>query len=111
MTSFDNFTALDIRVGQIIEVEPFPRARNPSYRLTVDFGPEIGRRRSIAQATNYSPEQLLQTQVVAIVNLPPKNIAGTQSEVLILGAPSADDPARVSLVVPSRPAVLGGRLY
>lgn len=83
---FDNFAALDIRVGTVREVQEFPRARNPSYKIAVDLGP-LGVRWSSAQVTNYTPEELLGTQVCCIVNFAPRNIAGFKSEVLILGAP------------------------
>src|SRR3954451_9643297 len=105
--SFDDFEQVDMRVGEVVEVEDFPRARNPSWRLTVDFGPELGARRTSVQATNYSREELLGLRVVAVVNFPPKNIAGFQSEVLVLGVPGAD--GQISLVTPSHEAAPGGR--
>jgi tRNA-binding protein len=107
--SFDDFEKVDIRVGEVVEVEDFPRARNPSWRLTVDFGPELGTRRTSVQATNYPRDELLGMRVLAVVNFPPKNIAGFQSEVLVLGVPGAD--GQISLVTPSREAAPGGRLY
>ncbi|MFO7173762.1 MAG: tRNA-binding protein [Bacillota bacterium] len=109
MATVEDFQRLDIRTGVIVEVEDFPRARKPAYRVVVDFGPEIGKKRSSVQATNYTKEELKGMQVVAVVNLPPKNIAGFLSEVLVLGVPGVD--GQVSLLVPSRPAVLGGRVY
>ncbi|MCG0240107.1 MAG: tRNA-binding protein [Firmicutes bacterium] len=109
MATFEDFQRLDIRTGVIVEVEDFPRARKPAYRIVVDFGPEIGKKRSSVQATNYTKEELKGMQVVAVVNLPPKNIAGFLSEVLVLGVPGED--GQVSLLVPSRPALLGGRVY
>jgi tRNA-binding protein len=111
LASFTDFQKLDIRVGRVVAVEPFPRARNPSYRLKIDFGPDIGIRESAAQATNYTVEQLLDLQVIGIVNLPPKNIAGFPSQALVLGVPSEVDPGKVSLLVPSRKAILGGKVY
>jgi len=93
----------------ITAVEDFPRARTPSYRLEVDFGPEIGVKRTSAQVTNYSKDELLGMQVVAVVNFPPKNIAGVQSEVLVLGVDSVD--GGLSLLTPSREAKLGARMY
>ena len=107
--SFDHFLKVDIRVGEILEVEEFPRARNPSYKVKVSFGDDLGTRWSSAQLTNYSREELIGRQVIAVVNFPPKNIAGFLSECLILGVPMAD--GTVSLMSPTRPAVLGGRLY
>ncbi|QVM84890.1 tRNA-binding protein [Novosphingobium decolorationis] len=83
---YAHFDALDIRVGTIAQVLPFPRARNPSYKIEVDLGP-LGLRWSSAQVTNYSPEELLGSQVCCIVNFGARNIAGFTSEVLILGAP------------------------
>jgi tRNA-binding protein len=109
MATFEDFEKLDIRAGVVREVEPFPRARKPSYRLTIDFGPEIGSKRSSAQVTNYRPEELVGMQVIAVVNFAAKNIAGFRSEVLILGVPGED--GQISLLTPSRPAQLGGRVY
>ena len=107
--SFDEFLAVDIRLGVITEVEDFPRARNPSYKLTVDFGPEIGVKRSSAQVTTYTREELVGRQVVAVVNFEPRNIAGFMSEVLVLGVPDAD--GQVVLLSPTREAVVGERMY
>lgn len=107
--SFDDFLKVDMRVGEIVEVQDFPRARNPSYKIRVDFGAAIGERWSSAQVTRYSKEDLIGRQVVAVVNFPPKNIAGFLSECLILGAPM--DDGSVSLLAPSRPAVVGGRVF
>ena len=106
---FADFEKVDIRVGVVTEVEDFPRARNPSYRLTIDFGPEVGTKRSSAQVTSYSKEELVGMQVVAVVNFEPRNIAGFMSEVLVLGA--ADDDGRVVLLTPTREAVVGGRMH
>ena len=111
MATFDDFLKLDIRVGTIVAIEPFPRARNPSYKVTVDFGGEIGTRRSAAQATNYSEAELLNMQVLCVVNFEPKNIAGFMSEALILGVPSETDSHKVSLLTPSRKAVVGSKVY
>jgi tRNA-binding protein len=107
--TFDDFQKVDIRVGEIVEVEDFPRARNPSYKVKVNFGDEIGTRWSSAQLTNYSHDELIGRQVIAVVNFAPKNIAGFMSECLILGAPMVD--GKVSLLSPTRPAVLGGRMF
>lgn len=85
---YDDFARVDIRVGRIVAVRPFERARNPSYKVEVDFGP-LGRKWSSAQITSYSQEELIGRLVVCVVNFPPRNIAGFQSEVLILGAKNA----------------------
>src|ERR1700694_3834280 len=89
--TFDDFLAVDVRVGRIVEVRPFPSARNPAYQLEVDFGPEIGRRRSSAQLTQrYTAEELRGRRVLAAVTFPPRQIATFFSEVLVLGVPDAD---------------------
>ena len=106
---FEDFEAVDIRLGVITEVEDFPRARNPSYKLTVDFGPEIGVKRSSAQVTTYTHDELRGMQVVAVVNFEPRNIAGFMSEVLVLGA--ADAEGNVALLSPTREVVVGGRMH
>jgi tRNA-binding protein len=107
--SYDDFLKLDLRVGEIVEVQDFPRARNPAYKVRVRFGESIGERWSSVQATNYPKDALLGLQVIAVVNFPPKNIAGFLSECLVLGVPGED--GALSLLVPSRPAQLGGRVY
>lgn len=91
----DAFVALDLRVARIVAVEPFPAARRPAYRLTVDLGPDLGTRRSSAQITNYTPEQLQDRQVVVAANLGRKRIAGFVSEVLVLGGLEADGTVRL----------------
>jgi tRNA-binding protein len=106
---YDDFGKVDIRVGTVTAVEDFPRARNPSYRLTVDFGPEIGERRSSAQVTSYSKEELEGMQVIAVVNFEPKNIAGFMSEALVLGVANAH--GEVILLSPTREVPDGGRMY
>ncbi len=107
--SFEDFLRLDIRVGRITAVEEFPEARKPAYRLRLDFGP-LGERRSSAQVTrNYSPDDLLGKLVLAVVNFPPRRIAGFDSEVLVLGVP--DERGEVVLVSPDREVPPGGRLY
>jgi tRNA-binding protein len=109
MSTFEDFQKIDMRVGVITEVDDFPRTRKPSYRVTVDFGEGIGQKKSSVQATNYSKEELLGMQVIAVVNFPPKNIAGFFSEVLLLGVPGVD--GQLSLLIPSRPAPLGAAVY
>jgi tRNA-binding protein len=107
--TFDDFLKVDIRAGTIVDVADFPRARNPSYRVVVDFGEGIGRKASSMQATNYDKDELLGMQVLAVVNFPPKNIAGFMSEVLVLGVPGSD--GRIALLTPSRAGENGGRVY
>ncbi|MEA2405482.1 MAG: tRNA-binding protein [Thermoleophilaceae bacterium] len=96
--SFEDFGKIDMRVGRVLEVEEFPEARVPAWKLTIDFGPEIGQKRSSAQITHYAREQLLGRLVVGVVNFPPKRIAGFPSEVLVLGA--LDDEKGVVLLAP-----------
>lgn len=108
--TFDDFLRLDIRVGRIVDVQPFPAARKPAYQLELDFGTEIGRRRSSAQLTQrYTPDDLLGRQVLAVVNFPPRQIAAFSSQVLVLGVPDAD--GNVVLIQPDAEVPLGGRLY
>ena len=107
--TYDDFEKVEMRVGEIVEVQAFPRARNPSYKVRVNFGADIGEKWSSAQITRYSKEELIGKQVIAVVNFAPKNIAGFMSECLILGAAMED--GSVSVLTPSRSAVLGGRVY
>jgi tRNA-binding protein len=108
--TFDDFLAVDIRVGTIVAVEPFPEARKPAYKLTIDFGPTIGVKRSSAQITeHYALEELVGRQVAAVVNFPPRQIGPMMSEVLTLGFP--DDAGKVVLVTPSKEVPNGGRLF
>jgi tRNA-binding protein len=106
--SFDDFQKLDMRVGRVLDVEEFPEARVPAWKLTVDFGAEIGTKRSSAQITHYTRESLLGRLVVAVVNFPPKRIAGFPSEVLVLGA--MDDEKGVVLLAPDDDVELGSRI-
>lgn len=107
---FDDFLKVDIRVGTIVQAEPFPEARKPAIRLWVDFGAPLGIRKSSAQITrHYTPEGLVGRQVVAVVNFPPRQIGKTMSEVLTLGFPDAE--GKVVLVQPSQPVPNGGRLF
>jgi tRNA-binding protein len=108
--SWTDFEKVDVRVGRVIEAEPFPETRKPSVKLAVDFGAEIGVKRSSAQITaHYTPETLLGRQVVAVVNFPAKRIAGFKSEVLVLGVP--DEDGAVILLVPDREAPPGARVF
>ncbi|WP_237153713.1 tRNA-binding protein [Oryzibacter oryziterrae] len=108
--SYDDFLKVDIRVGRIVTAEVFKEARKPAYKLTIDFGPEIGLRRSSAQITeNYRVEDLPGRLVLGVVNFPPKQIGPMRSEVLTLGVP--DDKGHVVLVGPGLEAEVGGRLY
>jgi tRNA-binding protein len=107
--SIDDFERLDIRVGRVIAAEPFPQARKPAYKLTIDFGP-LGIKRSSAQLTAlYTPETLVGRLVIAVVNFPPRRIAGFSSEVLTLGVPDAD--GAVVLLQPDRDVPLGSQMF
>ncbi|MEL6516487.1 MAG: tRNA-binding protein [Pseudomonadota bacterium] len=108
--SFDDFLKVDIRVGQITRAEPFPEARKPAIKLWVDFGPEIGEKKSSAQITaHYTPEDLPGKRVLGVVNFPPRQIGKVMSEVLVLGLP--DDNNEVVLITPDKDVPLGGRMY
>mgnify|MGYP001121064807 CR=1 FL=1 len=106
--SWDQFAAVDMRVGRIVAVEDFPEARRPAWKLRIDFGPELGEKRSSAQITHYSREELEGRLVVAVVNFPPKQIGPFLSEVLVLGA--LDERRGVVLLQPDGEAELGSRI-
>ncbi|NNE24136.1 MAG: tRNA-binding protein [Rhizobiales bacterium] len=108
--TFDDFLKVDIRVGTIIEALPYPEARKPAFKLKIDFGPEIGVKKSSAQITkHYDIETLPGRQVAAVVNFPPRQIGKFMSEVLTLGFPDGQDD--VVMIGPSKPVPDGGRLY
>ena len=108
--AWEDFEKVDVRVGNIVEAAPFPEARKPSIKLTIDFGPEVGEKRTSAQLTaHYDAEGLVGKMVVAVVNFPPKRIAGFKSEVLVLGVP--DETGEVVLLSPDREVPPGGRMF
>jgi tRNA-binding protein len=107
LTTFDDFMAIDMRVGRIVEVEDFPEARSPAWKLRVDFGPEIGIKRSSAQIRNYERSELEGRLVIAVVNFPPRQIGPVRSEILVLGTYSGDE---VLLLAPEPDAALGDRV-
>lgn len=108
--TFDDFLKVDIRLGRVLKAEPFPEARKPAFKLTIDFGPDVGVKKSSAQITrHYTPDQLDGRMVAAVVNFPPRQIGPFMSEVLTLGFPDAD--GEVVLVGVDRDAVVGGRLF
>jgi tRNA-binding protein len=110
VATIDDFDTLDIRVGTITDVKPFPKARKPAFQLVIDFGPQIGLKRSSAQITaHYTPEALLGRQVLAVVNFPPRQIGPFMSEVLTLGVP--DEAGEVVLLRPDLPVANGGRMF
>ena len=110
MITFADFERVDVRVGRIVRAEPFPEARKPAYKLQIDFGGEIGIRKSSAQLTaRYARESLEGRLVLAVVNFPPRQIGPFMSEVLTLGVPDAE--GQVVLVVPDQAVPLGGRLF
>jgi tRNA-binding protein len=106
---FEDFMKVDARVGRVTRVEDFPEARKPAWKLLIDFGPEIGEKRSSAQITNYSREELEGSLVVAVVNFPARQIGPVRSEVLVLGVP--DEDGQVILLRPTHDVPLGGRMF
>ncbi|MCB6179257.1 tRNA-binding protein [Rhodobacter sp. Har01] len=110
MISYDDFARVDIRVGRIVQAEPFPEARKPAYRLWVDFGGDLGVKKSSAQITkHYDLQGLVGRQVLAVVNFPPRQIGPVKSEVLVLGVP--DEAGEVVLLTPGHEVPLGGRMF
>ncbi len=108
--SFDDFLKVDIRVGVVTRAEPFPEARKPAIKLWVDFGGDLGVKKSSAQITaHYTPEGLIGKQVMAVVNFPPRQIGPLMSEILVLGLP--DDTGEIVLIGPDRPVPNGGRMH
>src|SRR5918994_5273400 len=108
--AWEDFEKVDVRVGKVVAAEPFPEARKPSIKLSVDFGPEVGEKKTSAQLTaHYAAEDLVGRQVVAVVNFPPKRIAGFKSEVLVLGVP--DEAGEVVLLSPDLDVPPGGRMF
>ena len=108
--SFDDFLKVDIRVGRVVAAEPFPEARKPAIKMQIDFGPELGIKKSSAQITrHYTPETLIGRLVMAVVNFPPRQIGPVMSEVLTLGVP--DEDGEVVLLAPDKDVPIGGRLF
>jgi tRNA-binding protein len=108
--SFDDFLKVDVRIGIVSRAEPFPEARKPAIKLWIDFGPDIGEKKTSAQITvHYAPETLVGKQVLAVVNFPPRQIGKFMSEVLVLGMPDAE--GAIVLVGPDQDVPLGGRLH
>ncbi len=107
--AFDDFLAVDMRVGRVIAVDDFPEARKPAWKLTIDFGPDLGTKRSSAQVTNYSREQLEGRRVVAVVNFAPRQIGPFMSEVLCLGA--SNEAGEIILLAPDADVPVGARIH
>jgi tRNA-binding protein len=109
VATIEDFERIDMRVGRVLSVDDFPEARQPAWKLTIDFGPEVGEKRSSAQVTNYSREELEGTLVVGVVNFPPRQIGPFVSEVLVVGA--SDSEGRVILLRPDADVPLGARIH
>lgn len=108
--SFDDFLKVDIRVGRVVRAEPYPEARKPAIKMWIDFGEEIGEKKSSAQVTaHYDPDFLIGKQVMAVVNFPPRQIGRFMSEVLVLGLPDAD--GEIVLIGPDQDVPVGGRMH
>lgn len=108
--SFDDFLKVDIRVGRVVDAQPFPEARKPAIKLWVDFGGDLGVRKSSAQITrHYAPEEIVGKQVMAVVNFPPRQIGPFMSEILVLGLPDAD--GEIVLIGPDQDVPIGGRMH
>ena len=108
--SWEDFEKVDVRVGKVLGAEPFPEARKSTMKLSIDFGPEVGVKGTSAEPTaHYEPNKIVGKQVVAVVNFPPKRIAGFESEVLVLGVP--DEEGAVVLLAPDREVPLGGKMF
>ena len=104
-----DFEKMDMRTGKVVKVQDFPEARKPSYKICVDFGEDLGKRWSVVQATNYEKEELMSMDVIAVVNLPSKNIAGFKSQILLLGALGKNN--KLSLLTPSKPTKAGEKVF
>ena len=109
MATFEDFEKIDMRVGRVTSVREFPEARNPAWKLEIDFGPEVGVKRSSAQITNYAREELEGRLIVAVVNFPPRQIGPVRSEVLCLGA--SDEEGRIILLEPRSDVPVGARIH
>jgi tRNA-binding protein len=109
LATIEDFERIDMRVGRVIAVDEFPEARRPAWKLTIDFGPEIGQKRSSAQITSYTREELEDTLVVGVVNFPPRQIGPFVSEVLVVGA--SDEDGNVILLRPDADVPLGARIH
>jgi tRNA-binding protein len=108
--SFDDFLKVDIRVGKVIRAEPYPEARTPAIKMWIDFGADLGERKTSAQITaHYSPQELVGTNVLAVVNFPPRQIGRFMSEVLVLGV--TDAAGGVVLIRPDHAVAIGGRMH
>jgi tRNA-binding protein len=105
---YDDFAKIDMRIGKVVEVLPFPRARNPAYKVAVEFG-DLGVKWSSAQITSYTTENLVGKLVVCVVNMPPRNIAGFQSEILIMGAHNSNKD--VIILQPESDVIVGGEVF